>query len=448
MLLTKDLIENIDEKYIPMLKKVNIPDLTKCIATFSGLEINQVSDAVMKDYLHTWAKNKFRFFQMLNGELKLNKHFSYKQCRDDIAAEVVNLGQTYPAYALWLDVFKNLRSNKIENEQLSWDAKRSIGMVFPNYRTNGSSLTHFFKRMLNAPDELVTQIGRIFENDAIEATYTISIDPVDMMLASETPYDWDSCYRLETENECSHADGCMAAMQDTTSLICYVWNREGKYSLYDKYELKTIPYKRMRQWIAISPKFTTIHFNSIYPGKYYVDELEKQFRLAAEEIVSNYLGIRNMWAQSDNSFISRGYYYGYGEYHNHYLYIQSDADPETFDVYDTEFECACGCGETIKGSDEGQSYLGYGFQHNCYEDRYYCEYIDDYCEYNCSEDECTHCETWLENHPVCSLDRDHECDDVDWDLASYGVMEAEEDHCAGCPRWRACHQPDEDEDLD
>ena len=90
----------------------------------------------------------------------------------------------------------------------------------------------------------------IFENDTITGTYTISIDPVDMMLASENPYNWQSCYRLETPNEASHADGCLAAILDSSSLITYIWDKEGKFNLYN-HDLKCIRYKRIREWIAI-----------------------------------------------------------------------------------------------------------------------------------------------------------------------------------------------------
>lgn len=448
MLMTKDLINDIEEQYVPMLKMVNIPDFTKCISIFSGLKMNEIDDGTIKDYLHTWAKNKYRFFEMLNNKLKSDVKFAYKKCRDDIVSEVRNLEKSYPAYALWLEEFRNLKNNKIESSDLSWQIRDTISTLFSGYRIGGSSLTRFFKHMLNAPDGLVTEIGRIFENDTVEAMHTISIDPVDIMLASENPYKWESCYRLETDNSASHADGCMAAVLDTSSLITYVWNNEGKLNLYDNYELKNVRYKRMRQWIAISPKFTTVHFNSIYPGKCYDSVLEKQLRAIVEEKISNYLGVRNMWKESDSSFIDRDIYYGYGEYHNHNLYMQSDAEPETFNVYNTSFKCACGCGEIIEGSDEGKEYLGYGFQHNCYEDRYWCEYIDDYCDCSCCEEDCAECDTWIENHPVCSLDNTCKCEDVDWDLASHGVMEADEDHCTHCPHWQECHQPDEDEDED
>lgn len=447
MLLTSDLIKNIEEKYVPMLRMVNIPDFTKCIAVFSGLSMGEIDDDTIKEYLHIWAKNKYRFFTMLNNQLKSDMDFSYKKCRDDIANEVKNLEKKYPAYALWLDEFKRLRSNKIEQSDLSWQIRDKINVLFSGYKIGGTSLTRFFKHMLNAPDDLVTELGRIFENDAVIAKHTISIDPVDMMLASENPYDWESCYRLETENSASHADGCMAAVLDTTSLITYVWNNKGKLSLYNNYELKEVRYKRMRQWIAISPKFTTVHFNSIYPGKCYDSILEKQLRAVVEEKISAYLGIRNMWKESESSFIERDNYYGCGEFHNYSLYMQSDAEPETFNVYDVQFKCACGCGEYISGSDEGMEYLGYGFQHNCYEDRHWCEYIDDYCGCNCCEEDCADCDTWIENHPICSIDEES-CENVDWDIAHHGVMEAEEDHCSGCPRWQQCHQKEEDEDED
>ena len=64
MLKTKDLIENIDEKYVPMLKQVNIPDFTKCIATLAWKEMADIRDDVIKRYLLQWAESKYRFYQM------------------------------------------------------------------------------------------------------------------------------------------------------------------------------------------------------------------------------------------------------------------------------------------------------------------------------------------------------------------------------------------------
>ena len=62
MLIKKELLENVEEQYRPMLKEVSIPDFTKCVAQFSGLHIQDVKDEVIQTYLLTWAKNKYRFF--------------------------------------------------------------------------------------------------------------------------------------------------------------------------------------------------------------------------------------------------------------------------------------------------------------------------------------------------------------------------------------------------
>ena len=64
MLRTQTLIEKMDKKYEPMLKQVNITDFTKCIAQFSGLQIQNIPDNVIEEYLTKWAINKYRFFQM------------------------------------------------------------------------------------------------------------------------------------------------------------------------------------------------------------------------------------------------------------------------------------------------------------------------------------------------------------------------------------------------
>jgi hypothetical protein len=54
----------------------------------------------------------------------------------------------------------------------------------------------------------------------------------------------------------------------------------------------------------------------------------------------------------------------------------------------------------------------------------------------------------MENHPTCSLDPDIECEDVDWDEARHGVMEANHSHCHSCPHWERCHAEEDFDDDD
>lgn len=450
MLLTKDLLEGIGEEYIDMLKSVNIPDFTKCISIFSGLNINKIDDGMIKNYLQTWAKNKYRFYKMLGNRTKVDMKIQYNKIRDNIREEVSELGKEFPAYYLWLDAFSRQTSNKINEYELKSDYRYQIReFVGRQYKLEGSSMTHFFKSMLNAPDELVTKIASIFENDKVEANYTISIDPVDIMTASENPYDWQSCYRLETENRDSHADGCMASLLDDKCLITYVWKNEGKLDLYHKYELKSVRYKMMREWIAISNSFTTVHFNSIYPGKDYPEEFEKILRDKVETLISNYKEIPNKWRRSKNVDCYRANSYGYTEFDEYNMYTQCDSEDEDIEVFGTEYKCACGCGVYIPGSypegdcykDEELEYDGIGFRHDCMEEKFWCEYSEDYCSSGCcTESSCKGCSYWDENHPVCDLCNE-DCPNVPdeyWEYDRNGIVESRESHCKGCPYWESC----------
>ena len=492
MLKTEEILERFDlidrEMYGDMLRQVNIPDFYKCMAQFSGLAISRVSDDAIVQYLQTWAKNKYRFYKMLGNSLRLDQPFKYIRQDKNLVEEFNLLGKEFPAYFHWLKDFSRATKNKIDMSYVGWQTKDNLRDLFPQTNIEGSSLTHFFKAKLNAPDELVTKIGRIFENDEIEATHTISINPVDMMLASENPYDWNSCYRLEWGRSDSHADGCMAAILDTSSLITYVWDKEGEFSLYDHFKFKKIRYYRMRGWIAIEKEWKAIHFNGVYPGRSrYDDEFLKQLRDVVENVVASYAKIENKWRK--NAYVqvksqsgdwtynraeihcNRTHYYGYNEYDDCNIYVNSQlVSPvegvQPFDnfksiempVYDEYITCPCGCGTKLVGSDdcvdeydEGICYNGDGFIcDNFYENEpeyKWCPYRDDYCCCGCMEcDDCDEeCEIYQDNNPVCSLDGYTLCDDPDFDEVHHGQMPACSGHCSQCWMWERHHPADEAE---
>lgn len=456
MLIKKKLLEVADEQYRPMLKEVSIADFTKCVAQFSGLHISKVNDEVIKTYLLTWAKNKYRFYQLLGNKLKVDNKIQYKEENKDVETEMRALEKDFPTYALWLEGFKYVENNKINIRDVDWNVRNTVDNVFPGCRLDSCSVTHFFKSYLDAPDELVTKIGHIWENEIIEGNYTISIDPVDMMLASENPYNWQSCYRLAVDNDCSHADGCMAAILDDSSLITYIWNREGKFSLYNEYEFKNIRYYRMREWISISPNQTAIHFNSIYPGKRYSDEFEKSLR----RIVENLVNKDATWKKNDGwdgTNCMRALHYGYGEFNNYYIYKIKDAEDEEWETYNEQILCPCGCGCYLVGSDwddddEGYEYNGEGFiaenfyEKECEKDRW-CDCIDDYCE---RDGDCDECPDWNRCHAVCELNNDYDCDNADKaeDDDNFNPYENNivhcGDHCEGCPLYKI-HHPETEE---
>lgn len=405
MLKTKTLIDKLGEEYAPMLRKVNIPDFTKCIAQVSGLDMNEVSDAVIEEYLTHWTVNKKRFFDLM-GDIKVDIPYEYIDTDTKFGDKLKQIGKQYPAYYLWFKLFNDLRSNKIETDVLSYRAEDTIRDVFDGVNVEGMTLTHFFKRYLQAPDEITTEIGKVFENTAISANFTFSIDPVDMMTASENPYGWTSCYRLERDFYECHADGCIAAILDKTSMITYVWNNEGKLNLYNNFELKNVRYKRMRMWIAVSEDMKTVHFNTIYPGKTnYSESFEKETRNIVEKFFCDKLGVRNMWKRS-TSYINWYINYGYSEFSDCNMWTQSDSECQNIVVYDVPVKCPDGCGDNLiptSGYEEDEEfrYNGEGLRRENYEEcdcRHYCDYIDDYCD---SED-CEYCEHWNRENAICA----------------------------------------------
>ena len=343
MIKTIDIINKLKEEnkeqYIDMIKMVNIPDFYKCIAQFSGISISNISDNRIIEYLMTWAKNKYRFFEMLGHKTRLDTHFIYKNERTNYKDEYEELMKKFPVYALWLEGFKEHKENNIG--QLPYNPIRTnIIKLFPQFNYEKSTITHFFKSQLDAPDDLVTGIGRVYENKKVEATHTLSIDPVDIMLASENPYDWTSCYRLELNRSDSHADGCMAAILDTSSLIAYVWSSEGEYNMYNTFKFKNIRYYRIRQWININDNWGAIHFASPYPNRDgYDGELNKQLREVVEAVVANHAKVANIWKQNENYMMPEGWNqyrvqiqrvhcYGYSEFQNDYIWINKEIFPE------------------------------------------------------------------------------------------------------------------------
>ena len=456
MLRIQTLVDKLGKEYEPMINQIKIAEFTKTIAQLSNISIDRLSDDVIEEYLTHWATNKFRFFKAFGNKTRVDIPFSYVDETKDTFAEMRALIPDFPAYAPWLYEMSSFKTNKIDADKWKWNdpilnyldeiiidqtVKRALSDM---------AITTFFKRTLKAPDELVTKIGRIYENEAIDATFTISIDPVDMMMASENPYKWTSCYRLELMSD-SHADGCLAAVLDTTSLITYVWNNKGKYSLYNTYDMKEIRYYRMREWISISDNFATIHFNAIYPGKCnYSKDLEKNYRNVVETYIAKQIfpNKENIWAKTTDAYAEREYSYGYGEFSENYMWTLKGEPSQHIHAYNVGITCPCGCGTTMYGTDDGGDleYNGDGYICENFGENHYCEYIDDYCN---SED-CEDCPAWRRENAVCELDENESCSDT-YEAEDEGCFDADRsrvvscgEHCETCPFYKL-HHPEEEE---
>lgn len=466
MLSRKELINNLSEeekKYIPMFEQISIPDFTKCVAQFAGLAIQEVSNKAMTQYLLTWAEHKYRFFKKMGNKVRIDKETTYIDEGDDIPAKMIDLQNEFPGFAHWIIGFSNVTKNKIRSVyDLDYSIRLKANELFPTLTLEGMSITHFFKKYLKADDDLVTKLGRIFENQEVTANFTLSIDPTDMMLASENPYGWRSCYALETDNSDSYADGCLAAVLDDSSMIVYIWNNSGKYSLYDNFKLDRVRYKRMREWISVAPDFSAIHFNEIYPGKgNYSDELRKTVRCFVEDIINpDILWKRNEELPFDDmATVNREYDYGYSEFCDSRIYVTADGKKKpSWKVYNERIICPCGCGSELPSNySEEMCYNGDGFIYeNYYVEDYWCDEIDDYCPDYCDGEGCRNCPEPNRNRMRCGDDTSERCIHLDPDEAEEAGMfdpfesdtvTCDEKLCDGCPLYRFHHPTEEEKEI-
>lgn len=447
MIKTCDLIKNIDEKYVPMLEKVNIPDVTKCLAVWSGLDMNCLDEQVIINYLHTWAKNKYHIFELFGRELRTEQHFQLNKQKSVMIAEIQSLQKQYPAYALWLQSIRGLETNEIKRTDISYDTRDMISKLYPEVNIEGMAITHFFKKYLLASEQFVIDLAKIYENNKTDVMGTWSIDPVDILTASENPYNWSSCYMISKSHcDSNHSDGCVAAMLDGCSTIFYVWNKEGKTQI-GNYTFKSTRYKMMRMFVDIGADFKTAYFHLLYPSHSDFDNEEstylKDFRLFIENKMATYINEPDIWKKGYDD-LDREYYYGYNEFNRGVMYahesvIKEDGSKDidwhktkVAQPYSEPITCLCGCKKVLTGSDEyeesdeGPHYIGGGFICSNFEERTWCEEEEDYM--NCDGD-CEHCDIYLCNHPVCPItgERCHNCYD-----GYYEADAGEVDVCEAC----------------
>lgn len=451
MLKKLELIEGIDEKYHEMLKKVDIANFTKCVAAFGDMDIREVSDEAIKDYLWKWAVNKYRFYELLNKNLYIDYDIEYKEFDNEESRlrKYDELEQEYPLFAPWLHLVKYEKTQKIGEGSYASNNRFMLGEIVhtidDHIQYQGTTIGRLFKKM-GLPDDLITKVGRIYENKKVKGKYTISIDPVDMMLASENPYNWKSCYRLDGD----HGDGTLASVIDTSSVISYIWTKEGNFKLDNGLEMKKVRFKQQRQTLSISPKMRNVHFNKVYPAKdSFPEKLAAMLRDKIENLIANYLGLNNIWVRNDyhtDTICFREYYYGYGEYNLENIYQLKDNDGNVLDEFWRPFDefiiCPCGCGTELPASDDEEwSHEGSGFRCDAYErDGYWCDYAEDYCEYEQDSMDCgdCNCRYYREHHCHCHVDTDKICPMPDLAKCTYEeeldgeLMDGTSDNCKNC----------------
>lgn len=424
MLTRKELIKDVESKYVPMLEQVNIANFIKCIAVFSGLNLDEVADFRIKEYLLIWAENKYRLFELFGNKIFIDFDINYEDPdhRNHIKDMYKDLTLKYPVYAPWINMFTYSRENLINERDIEWKNTKLIQELFVNKKiVNTLPITKFFKQYLTAPDELITDIGRIYENKKIKGIYTWSIDPVDMMLASVNGYNWTSCYSIKNGG---YATGCLAAVLDENSTISYIGAKNKDLKL-ESYGLKNINDKKIRMWVDINEDFESLFFHDTYPCRDAQDSFKSTLRDCIETYIANYKNVKNIWTPVSTDLYNRIFVYGYDESRNGCGYVLKEAfqreneDEQVFNIkiYTHEYKCACGCDFYIPEEidEEGRySKDEHGFNCRTIYENNYCEdcescYSGDYC--CCHDEYCENCDEYYNGErydkcPYCSKDEE------------------------------------------
>lgn len=428
MLKTEELLEGIEEKYHEMLKKVNFVDFTKCVATAANLPLERISNEAIKEYLHTWAKNKFHIFEIFGNQIEMTTDVNVE--KDTLSIEQELEDKVYKKYCRYVSLLEELCGRKGSSDYIKSILENKVKFGLSDYLINffgekkiklpcywdknpvDLKLTKALST-LGVEDGLINELGSIIENKSMASKYTVSIDPIDIMLASVSKYKWTSCYNLE---EGSYRDGCFAAVVDKTTMIGICWtNKDTIFLDNKKYSIKDIKQKRRRHWILLNENGKELTFFQTYPN----DDrtANKIFREACEGMIAKQLEITDKWATTQVQ-VNRVYSYGYderdrGDFVTVIHETLKEQKMEEIEYYTDTFNCPCGCGsfihcrETSEDMDEDESY----------QDGLNC---DEYHE---------------EQHEWCDL-ADRECD-------SAGCMCS--DCCAGCSYYEDNNSDDEEE---
>lgn len=100
------------------------------------------------------------------------------------------------------------------------------------------------------------------------------------------------------------------------------------------------------------------------------------------------------------------------------------------------------------------NYNGQGLIYENFEERHWCDYVDDYCSsaWDRCEERCRGCSAWDDAHPYCDIAQEggegnYICEQPDYYYTDNGMMTACSGHCEGCPMWAAHHQHSDEERM-
>ena len=287
--LSNKLEEPTEEEINKMLNLVDIKTFTSILknrlfsetsTSYKSLIVETLNEDFIKNYLITWAKNKYRFFKMFGDKLSINKDIKIEASSDMAYQELATIGELFPMYR---PILSKVHSDAVIENKIT---KGSLSSIFFEDKKvkEGMKFTKFIS--LYGNKELDMELSKLYQNLG-KCNITISIDPIDYLTVSLNKSGWKSCHNF--------FDGCyrnatLSYMFDETSLVSYSAGDKVRYSFEIPFEWNS---KKWRQMIYVSKDSSATAFSRQYPNSN--EQITKEVRNFFEEVFCEYFKVENKW---------------------------------------------------------------------------------------------------------------------------------------------------------
>ena len=287
-----------DEEIEKMISLVNLETFSNMIKARCSMEgrradeVNKsITEDVVKNYLKTWAINKYRFYKLFGDKLYIEEQVEVKKTQAVYREAVNDLRHKYPLYAGFLDhvsiadIEKNAMSG-YSNDLLYEDSRIKKKMKF-------TKVAALFK-----DNDFNMDISKMYQDKNMKSV-RISIDPCDYLTVSVNKNGWRSCHNFY---DGEYRNAGLALLNDRTSLVAYSYSVEDyKYNSY-KFEFSWNS-KNWRQMVYVSETNSSIVFSLPYPNS--SPELEDNVRRILEDRMSSYLAVPNIWRKTGTQSVAQ-----------------------------------------------------------------------------------------------------------------------------------------------
>lgn len=291
----KEMLDRVDYKSIITLLKASF---------FARSMKVEITIKEVREWLTLWAQSKYDIYILFGRKFTINKSIEIK--KDEVLGhgQVIDFRKQFPKYYTTISEFYT--EEMLENKVLSRNKK--CGDVLP--LQEGAKVSKYLSTLFGDKD-FDLELSKFMQNNNINSTIYISIDPMDYLTSSINNCGWTSCHSIYGGGQ---PNGSFSYLFDSSSLVAFLSNRPDSIYNLQKYNFVWNS-KSWRQMIYLSVNNNNAIFSREYPQNYSNEELSKTVRGLLESTISDFCSIENRWIKSKNTARTRQEYCNKSDYH-------------------------------------------------------------------------------------------------------------------------------------